>query len=348
MVENASCDIQVQFGEPDAEALPSGSATDNQIFDLEESRFYNAGSRLGYGYTGPFRALSGLKRKLDVATGYITVPEPTPTFGKLLVHPAALDAAIQSMILAFCYPGDTSLRTIQLPTGIDCIRFNVPLCASTVPGSMVRFRSSVKPGESDDINGDVEIYRDDGHTTIVQLQGLHTKPLTVADDLDIFSAFQWGVECPTSGDLSVPEGKLKEEKKLFDTVERVAYFYLRNLDKAITKEARRNLADHQRCLFHYLKHTLGKVERGELTHIRSEYLQDTHQDIRALISERPDSIDLQLMQAVGENLPPVMRGEMNMLEPMVRNNMLNKFYTDALGMKRYLQDLTRMAAQISH
>lgn len=37
-----------------------------------------------------------------------------------------------------------------------------------------------------------------------------------------------------------------------------------------------------------------------------------------------------------------------MLEPMVRNNMLNKFYTDALGMKRYLQDLTRMAAQISH
>ncbi|CAO1598305.1 hypothetical protein XANCAGTX0491_002075 [Xanthoria calcicola] len=318
MVENASCDIQVQFGELDAEALPSGSATDNQTFDLEESRFYNAVSRFGYGYTGPFRALSGLKRKLDVATGYITVPEPTPTFRKLLVHPAALDAAIQSMILAFCYPGDTSLRTIQLPTGIDCIRFNVPLYASTVPGSMVPFRSSVKPGESDDINGDVEIYRDDGRTTIVQLN------------------------------LSIPEGELKEEKKLFHTVERVAYFYLKNLDKAITKEARRNLADYQKCLFHYLKHTLSKVERGGLTHIRPEYLLDTHEDIRALISERLDSIDLQLMQAVGEILPAVMRGEMNMLEPMVRNNMLNRFYTDALGMKRYLQDLTRMAAQISH
>lgn len=348
MVENASCDIQVQFGELDAEALPSRSVMDNQVFDLEESRFYNAVSRLGYGYTGPFRALSGLKRKLDVATGYITVPEPTPTFGKLLVHPAELDAAIQSMIIAFCYPGDTSLRTIQLPTGIDCIRFNVPLCASTVPGSMVPFRSSVTPGESDDINGDVEIYRDDGHTTIVQLQGLHTKPLTVADDLDIFSAFQWEVECPTSGDLSIPEGELKGEKKLFDTVERVAYFYLKNLDKAIPEEARQNLAEHQRCLFHYLKYTLGKVERGELTHMRPEYLKDTLEDIRALVSERPDSIDLQLMQAVGDNLPAVMKGEMNMLEPMVRNNMLNKFYTDALGMNRYLQDLTRMAAQISH
>ena len=32
-----------------------------------------------------------------------------------------VDAAIQFMIFAYCYPGDTGLRTIQLPTGIDCI-----------------------------------------------------------------------------------------------------------------------------------------------------------------------------------------------------------------------------------
>ena len=63
---------------------------DKPIFDLEESRFYNAVSRPGYGYTGPLRVLTGLKRKLEVATGYNTVPEPTPTFGKLLVHLAWL------------------------------------------------------------------------------------------------------------------------------------------------------------------------------------------------------------------------------------------------------------------
>ena len=32
-----------------------------------------------------------------------------------------VDAAIQSMILAYCFAGDSSLRTIQLPTGIGCI-----------------------------------------------------------------------------------------------------------------------------------------------------------------------------------------------------------------------------------
>ena len=348
MVENASCDTSVLLGDPDPQALPPKAAGDNQIFDLEESRFYNAVSRLGYGYTGPFRALSGLKRKLDVAAGLITVPEPTTTFGSLLVHPAQLDAAIQSMILAYCYPGDTSLRTIQLPTGIDCIRFNVPFCATTAPGSKVHFRSSVAPGDNNDINGDVDVYHEDGSTTIIQLQGLHTKPLTAEDDLNIFSEFTWEAETPTGSDLALHGDELSSERELFCAVERVAYFYLKNLDQAIPKTARQNLAEHQSRLFNYLDYTLLKVERGDLTHMRKEFLKDTHEDIRILGTKYSDSIDLQLMQAVGENLPAVMNGEMNMLEPMVQGNMLNRFYTDALGMDRYLRDLTRIAAQISH
>ncbi|KAI4158636.1 MAG: hypothetical protein L6R39_000491 [Caloplaca ligustica] len=349
MVENASCDILVRFGDFDAEALPPRPVSDCQMFDLEANRFYNAVGRLGYSYTGPFRALSGLTRKLDVAAGFIAVPETTPVFGKLLVHPAQLDAAIQSMILAYCYPGDTSLRTIQLPTGVDCIRFNVPLCASTASGSKVPFRSSVAPGNNDeDINGDVDVFAADGRTTIIQLQGLHTKPLTAADDLNIFSEFSWEAEHPSGGNLVLRGDELEFEKELFSTVERVAYFYLRNLDRSFPKNARQGLVEHQTHLFQYLDHTLQKVEHGNHAHVRKEYSQDTREDVLRLIAQHPTSIDIQLMHAVGENWPAIMRGEMNMLEPMVENNMLNRFYTDALGMERYLQDLTRIAKQISH
>ena len=348
MAENASCDILVLLGEANSAALPPRPATDNQIFELDENRFYNAVSRLGYGYTGPFRALSGLKRKLDVATGFITVPETTATFGKLLVHPAELDAAIQSMILAYCYPGDTSLRTIQLPIGIDCIRFNIPFCETTISGSRLQFRSSVAPGHNGDINGDVEVYREDGSTTMIQLQGLHTKPLTAEDDLNIFSECTWDVESPTGNFLALQGDDLNLENEIFSAVERVAYFYLKNLDESIPKSARQNLPEHQARLFNYVDHTLRKVERGDLAHLLKEFLQDTHEDILRLIAQYPDSIDLQLMYAVGENLPAVTRGEMNMLEPMVQNQMLNRFYVGALGMQRYLRDLTRLAGQISH
>ena len=348
MAENASCDITVLFGEANSAALPPRPAADNQIFELDENRFYNAVSRLGYGYKGPFRALSGLKRKLDVATGFITVPETTATFGKLLVHPAELDAAIQSMILAYCYPGDTSLRTIQLPTGIDCIRFNIPSCDTTSPGSKLQFRSSVAPADNGDINGDVEVYREDGSTTIIQLQGLHTKTLTTENDLNIFSECTWEVESPNGSSLILQGDDLNTEGEVFRAVERVAYFYLRNLNESIPKSARQNLMEHHARLLNYVNYTLRKVERGDLAHLAKESLGDTHEEILRLIGKYPDSIDLQLMHAVGENLPAVMRGEMNMLEPMLQNNMLDRFYVDALGMQRYLRDLTRIAGQISH
>lgn len=348
MVENASCNISVLFGENNAKALPPTLASDGQKFDLDERRFYNAVNRLGYGYSGPFRALSGLKRKLDAATGYITVPEVTATFGKLLVHPAQLDAAIQSMIVAYCYPGDTSLRTIQVPTGIDCIRFNIPFCAKVIPGLKVQFRSFVSPGDGGDINGGVDVYLENTSTTIIQLQGLHTKPLTAEDDLNIFSEISWEPETPTGGSLTLRGDELDTEKELFDAVERVAYFYLRDLNKSVPDSARSNLADHQVRFFNYLDYTLRRAERGDLVHIANSHLADTHEDILKLIRKHPQSIDLQLMHAVGENLPAVMYGEINMLEPMVQHNMLNRFYVDALGMDRYLRDLTRIAGQISH
>lgn len=62
----------------------------------------------------------------------------------------------------------------------------------------------------------------------------------------------------------------------------------------------------------------------------------------------PNSIDLRIMHAVGENMPAVIRGELTMLEPMIQDNMLNDFYVQALGMSPYLLKLTRMASQIGH
>ena len=61
----------------------------------------------------------------------------------------------------------------------------------------------------------------------------------------------------------------------------------------------------------------------------------------------PNSIDLRIMQAVGENLQSAIRNEINILEAMVKDNMLTNFYAYALGMERYLLDLTRIVGQIS-
>lgn len=351
MSKNASGNIIVTLGDLSPDALPPRPEPDFQMLEVHEDRFYDAVHGLGFGYTGPFRALTCLQRKMDLASGYILQPEPTPGFDRLLVHPAALDAAIQSIILAYCFPGDTRLRTIHLPTGIDSIRFNFPLCASHHP-SRFAFRASVPRGgvELADINGDVDIYAEDG-TTLIQLQGLHTKPLlppTAATDLQLFSETTLGPLLPHGRDLVLHGQEAVSELALFTDLERVAYFYLKHLDEAIPHEERSNLAIHQVSLFNYVESVMNRVKEGSLRHVQPEWANDTREDIRRVVDSHPDSIDLELMYAVGENLPAVVRGDMNMLEPMVEGNKLNRFYVDALGMPRYVEELSRMAAQISN
>ncbi|RFU80561.1 acyl transferase acyl hydrolase lysophospholipase [Trichoderma arundinaceum] len=351
MSEKASGNLSIFLGDPNPDALPPRPEPDFQMLDVHEDRFYEAVGNLGFGYTGPFKALTGLQRKMDIATGYILRPESTFGFERLLVHPAALDAAIQSIILAYCFPGDTRLRTTHLPTKIDTIQFNVPLCESNLVPK-ISFRASVPPGgvELSDINGDVDLFTEDG-ATLIQLQGLHTKPLvpaTAETDLHLFSEFTWGPLLPHGQSLTLKGEEAIMENALFEDLERVAYHYLRHLNDEIPAQERSALLPHQKSLFDYVDYILERVEKKTLSHIRPEWKDDTHEYILNIIFSRPESIDLEIMHAVGENLPRAIRGQINILEPMIEDNKLNKFYVDALGMPRYVEALSRIAGQISN
>ncbi|KAL7941108.1 putative PKS-NRPS protein [Trichoderma barbatum] len=351
MNEKASGSLIISLGEPNPDALPPRPEPDFQMLDVHEDRFYDAVGSLGFGYTGPFKALTKLHRKMDVATGYILHPEATFGFNRLLIHPAALDAAIQSIILAYCFPGDTRLRTTHLPTIIDTIQFNVPFCKSEIATESL-FRASVPPGgvELSDINGDVDIFTEDG-ITLIQLQGLHTKPLvpaTAETDLQLFSEFTWGPLLPHGQSLALEGEEAVSELALFEDLERVAYYYLQHLNNEIPVQERAALLPHQERLFGYVDYILGRVNNGTLAHIRPEWKHDKHETILSIISSRANDIDLEIMHAVGEHLPKAIRGQMNILEPMMEGNKLNRFYVDALGMPRYVEALSRIAAQISN
>ncbi|KAI6355345.1 copper-binding transcription factor [Pyricularia grisea] len=358
LVENASGDLTVVLGKPSQDALPKNFPSVTQMKDIDEARFYEAIDKLGYGYEGPFRALSRLQRRMGAATGFVAVPEKTKHFDQMVFHPAALDAMVQTILLAYCYPGDTRLQGISLPTGIDCIRFNYGMLSQAArPGSQLPFMSftafegdDVLAGAGSDVGGDVDVFSEDKSFALVQLQGLHTKPLSppsAATDLQIFSEMEWKIISPEGADIEVRGEKRAYVADLFTSIERVAYFYMRHVDREIGKDRSRLAAHHVRFL-EWVDHMCGRVEQGTLPHINRKWDYDTRDDILKIIAKYPDSIDLELMHAVGENLCSVFRGEMNPLEPMVKNNMLNRFYTDALGMSPYTEDLARMVEHITH
>ncbi|UNI19393.1 putative PKS/NRPS-like protein biosynthetic cluster [Purpureocillium takamizusanense] len=103
-VLTASADVEILLGEPSKSLLPARQAEPPNLVDVTDDRFYGTLADLGYGYTGPFQALYGLRRKLGKAVAQVAIPpsdESTP-----LVHPGTLDGAIQAIPLAFCDPGD--------------------------------------------------------------------------------------------------------------------------------------------------------------------------------------------------------------------------------------------------
>ncbi|KAK3904055.1 hypothetical protein C8A05DRAFT_32193 [Staphylotrichum tortipilum] len=233
-------------------------------------------------YTGPFRAQTGLRtglrRRMDHAAGYIALPQPTAGFDRLPVHLASLDAAIQSALLAYSYPGDTRLQGTRLPTRIDSIRINVPLCEATqLAKTPFRSWASSKLGDAPgDINGDIDVYDNDG--------GLGP------DDAP-----------PTPFDIS--SATLQEDASLFNDLERVSYIYLRRLGLAFLAGDRGGLPAYQLRLLEYIDHlnTTQAVTKAQSV-ARAAWEHDTHDQILNIIARRPGRVDMDLIHTVAGRL----------------------------------------------
>ncbi|KAJ5156353.1 hypothetical protein N7492_009156 [Penicillium capsulatum] len=346
---HGSAQITVIRGEPKRDALPPRVEGNEPFLDLDEERFYNYVSELGFGYTGPFRALSGLSRKMDEATGLIAVPDTEDTSRPLLVHPGSLDGAVQSIMLAYGFPGDGRLRTLYLPTKIDRIRINPFSCKTLAgPGSSLPFRSSVSEAWFSELSGDVDMYSTDGLHTVVQLQGLQTTPLSPPSsvtDVPIFTEVTWAPEDPAGQMTNSISTSMPQDLAASVDFERIALFYLKNL-LSIPEPA--EVPWNHRHLLTYAEHCVSTVKANQHPFGSSEWAKDTFEDISKLAERHPESIDIKALKSIGEALPAAISGETNLLEVLIKDNLLSQFYTASLGIETYHQEVARMAGQISN
>ena len=65
-------------------------------------------------------------------------------------------------------------------------------------------------------------------------------------------------------------------------------------------------------------------------------------------SSHSDHIEIQALREIGENLPAVIGGNENLLEILMKEDMLSKIFTQSLGIGAYLDEVARVAHQISH
>ena len=62
----------------------------------------------------------------------------------------------------------------------------------------------------------------------------------------------------------------------------------------------------------------------------------------------PNSLDSKLIRVVGENMLDVFRGKTTILEHMLKDDVLNRFYVEALGFPEFNHCLSRTVGQLYH
>ncbi|KAK4500047.1 hypothetical protein PRZ48_008233 [Zasmidium cellare] len=349
----ASCSIQVTFA--DSSNIVEQSSTrvqDSMLTGVEVDRFYDSLGKLGYGYSGPFRTLSELKRKFNQSSGFVD----SYAYDDLdetvyLVHPTWLDVAFQASMLAYSAPGDERLWSLHVPTSITSLRVSPALCG-LLPfssASKLPVYSTLADGEA--FSASIDIYNDASSPPMVQVDGLKIQPFapaTAADDRRLFSTTKWSFAGPNGNDVVKGVQPSSHEVTLASVCERVSFYYIRKWDSEIAEEDWAKGQEHHAALREYIRHMLSLAAKDQHPTFLRQWSEDSASDIKELIEQYPGDVDLNLLVAVGENIPAAVRGDTTILEHMLPNNMLDDYYKYGLGFARYNSFLAGMMEHIVH
>lgn len=288
----ASGRLVVTVGEPSPDWLPTPSQEPPNMVHVDEKRFYTSLDNLGYGYTGDFRTLRSMSRKLNFGSATVYVPQQESTSDEfLLVHPAMLDAAFQAIFLAYWWPNDGSFEQLHVPTSIQNIRVNVAFCAQhLLAGASLPLNAHLtkNPLTTSGIQGDVDIFDTNKQISLIQVEGVKVVAFaegTGQQDHQIFSEHIWDVAFPDAELAMAKDRATADDYELARSLERVSLYYLKVLESEFALEQRKHLEEwHHEALFDFTKFVLTRFREGRQPYAEKEWLRDTWKQIEAVMA----------------------------------------------------------------
>jgi hybrid polyketide synthase/nonribosomal peptide synthetase ACE1 len=332
--------------------LPSRSEYKLPLTPVDVDHFYAHMSEYGLDYAGDFRVQS-IRRRLNRST--ITTNRIN---SDLRVHPMSLDAAFHSLFAAHSWPGDGRMWTTYLPTSIARIRIG-SVCPDSPNSpdhalSGVLADCNITSADGKAISGNINIFcAKDGHPEM-QIQQFTCSSFSQPrpeDDRQLYAKTVWArdISQGLDGQSTVETRSDDEKARLVEICERAAYFYCRQLRREIRSGESESMDWHMKHLVHWIfDHLLPTVQSGKHPHIRPEWENDTQETVDEWTLSYPDSIDLELIEAVGKTLPSILRGTVPALQVMMERNMLYRFYAEGLGFREGNLDLSAAVKQIAH
>lgn len=340
----ATARVLISLGEPFDEALPARASKPPNLLKVRPDDFYAASRDLDYQWTGPFVALDKLERKLGAAVGVLNIIEPSG----LLLHPALIDAAFQSVILAYSFPDDGQLWTIHLPSKIERLSVNPSLCArETGKGKPLSFASSHHP-ESVRMLGNVEVFTGDPdlENTMIQIEGAECSPLIRAsaqDDKETFATIVWEVLSPDPQHvIAIDSDFTKEECGLAGQLERMAGFIAHKLAREVPVA----LVEGSYSRIPFATEVLSSSRAGHVPLWRPEWENDTYEQLISTCRPVAHTIEMRLLRLIFDSLPDMFEADESPIK--LNDTLVERFHSDALGLRIGNRHLARTVKQLTH
>ena len=285
LVLAADGELKVYLGDQSPNLLPERQPVPPHLIPVDQSRLYNFMESLEYDFSGPFRSLVQLTRKLGRAS-CIADRAATPDADEILIHPVDLDAGFQSVMLAYSYPGDEQLRNLHLPTSISKVRVNPTVLTSRTPqhehtvDSTCSSADRATPGSG--FSGNVNLYSSGCSNAAIQVDQVKFKPVGTAasDDRNVFYKIE---DVPSMPDGVAAADRIpitQYDSDLLWVLCRIATFYMRKFDRDVAEDSPARSESPLCHYLNYIRHMTNLFNKGEHKYARKEWTNDNIQDIQ--------------------------------------------------------------------
>ncbi|PON22311.1 beta-ketoacyl synthase domain-containing protein [Trichoderma gamsii] len=340
----------IHLGTPRLDSLPSREAPKLPMKPVSVNRLYSYMEEVGLRYTGEF-VVEGVERRLNTSTVKLQRLDNSKT----KLHPATLDAAFHGIFTALAFPGDGQLWTPYLPTNIRRVRINPAALDAPVSSSDISDLVAdcyLTNANSKTICGDVNVSSSTTGITQIQLQSLTCSSFTKAtpqNDRKLFAKTVWMRDISSGIEPDKVQYLSEEEVDYGDICERLAYFYLRKLRKEISPEEIPRMDEHFQIQIDWiLNYLLPKIEAGNHPRIKKEWVTDTEEDAHKWMAKYSGKVELQMISALGEVQPSILRGQLPALQVMMQKDMLTRLYAEAVPFRQTYSHLITVTSQLAH
>ncbi|KAJ4861498.1 AMP-binding enzyme domain-containing protein [Trichoderma breve] len=304
--------LTILFGESNTQHLPPRLVPASNLVPIDMDRFYTSMTGVGQEYLGVFRSIKEGRRALGFSSTVSSWETENLKGNNYVMHPGFLDVALQTLYVSFASPASGGYWAPYLPVKVGRLSVNPHATYSNGVMTEMEADSFVTTGSSTLLKGDIHVYPKGGAQTTLQIEGLEMKAVSepqASNDKHLFSETVWRADSSfTLVDLDTEIENL-DDIPLMEALDRTAVYYYRKFLADIGSTDRKTFAcDHPV--------------------IKPEWLEDSAEVIEELNKTHGESVHLKLIRAVGDNLLKLVAGKVQILEVMIADDMLNRFYVE--------------------